>query len=154
MEKTIQIGNVEVNLKATARNLLLYRAAFGEDMLKAAGKLFKLFKPVIDEDTGAILRRPLLKEDGTLELDENGRAIYEGQPVYEVDYEQLDGVGMARLIWCMARTADNNIPVFDVWMDQFESFPVMDLMNDVYDLIMVNMKSISPIKNKNAAAGN
>jgi hypothetical protein len=132
LEKTIKIGEVEVHLKANARNLLIYRSAFGEDFMKAAGGLLKVFKP---------------------RLDENGEVVTidEGQPLSDVDFTNLDGTGMMRIIWSMARTASNEIPPFDKWVDLFDAFPIMDILNDTYELIMVNMATISPIKNRSAA---
>ena len=135
MEKTITIGGIEVALKACARNLLLYRSAFGEDFMKAAGGLLKVFRP---------------------QLDENGDQVNnsEGQPVADIDLTMLDGLGLQRMVWCMARTASNEVPPFDKWVDQFEEgFPAMDILNETYELIMVNMATITPIKNKSAALG-
>lgn len=134
MEKTIRIGEIEVNLKANARNLLIYRAAFGEDFMKAAGGLLKVFKP---------------------RLDENGEVVTneDGQPLSDIDFTNLNGIGMMRMIWSMARTASNETPPFDKWVDQFDAFPVMDILNDTYELIMANMATISPIKNRRAAPG-
>ena len=135
MEKTIKIGEIEVNLKANARNLLLYRAAFGEDFMKAAGSLSRVFKPILDKNGDAVCNA-------------------EGQPLNEMDLTAMDSLGLAQMIWCMARTADNDVPVFDKWMDELDVFPVMDILKEAYDLIAVNMATISPIKNKSAAPKN
>lgn len=133
MEKTIVIGGIDVQLKANGRNLLLYRAAFGEDFMKAAGGLLKVFKPIRDENG-----KPVVNADG--------------QPMADIDLTMLDGLGLQRIIWCMARTQSNDVPPFDKWVDQFEDgFPAMDILNESYELIMVNMATISPIKNRNAA---
>lgn len=43
MEKKITLGGKEILLKATAMNLLIYQAEFGEDMFKAKGELLKAF---------------------------------------------------------------------------------------------------------------
>lgn len=65
------------------------------------------------------------------------------------DFSNLDSLGVARLIWTMAKTADKNIPDFEEWFDGIEMFPVLDILGDTMELIMANLTSTTTIKPKN-----
>jgi len=66
------------------------------------------------------------------------------------DFAQLDSLGVARVVWTMAKTADKDLLPFEKWFEGIEQFPVLDILGDIMDLIMSNLTSISTIKPKNA----
>ena len=66
------------------------------------------------------------------------------------DFAQLDSLGVARVVWTMAKTADKDLPPFEKWFEGIEQFPVLDILGDCMELIMANLTSTSTIKPKNA----
>ncbi len=65
------------------------------------------------------------------------------------DFSNLDSLGVARLIWTMAKTSDKSIPDFEDWFEGIEMFPVLDILNDCMELIMANLTSTTTVKPKN-----
>lgn len=122
MEKTINIGGKEVKLKANAMQAIIFRSNFGRDILEVQASLMKL----ID-----------LNNDKT--------------PFNLDGLKYLDSVGIVQIIWTMAKAADNTIPPLEQWLEEFETFPIMDVFLDAYDLILANFTSITKIKNAKAA---
>ena len=66
------------------------------------------------------------------------------------DYDKIDGLGVARLIWTMAKTYDKDFLPFEKWFEELEAFPIMDVLADTMELIMVNLTSTTTIRSKNA----
>lgn len=53
-------------------------------------------------------------------------------------YEELKGIDMDviyNITWALAKTADNTIPEPLEWLDQFEQFPLMDIIPEIQGLI-------------------
>ena len=44
------------------------------------------------------------------------------------------------IIWVLAKTADKSIPEPMEWLDGFEEFPLMDIIPQVQDLIILSMQ--------------
>lgn len=65
------------------------------------------------------------------------------------DFTSIDSLGVARIIWTMAKTADKDLPEFDKWFEQIEVFPILDILGDTMELIMANLTSTTTIKPKN-----
>lgn len=112
MEKTVNIGGKKIKLKANARNLLVYRDAFSEDMLRPQWNF-------IDNARAGAL-------------------------------DKMDGLELAKITWTLAKTADSSVEDFDNWLDSFDSFPVIDVVNALTDVVLSNLTSITPIKNEKA----
>lgn len=110
MEKTVKIDGKDVVLKATAYNLVVYRAEFGEDIFTAKSDVFSAL------------------EGTTLNL------------------RKIDGLGTAKMIWCMAKTADEKLPGFIAWMKDIEDLPIIDLLSDNLELFISNMNQRTDIK--------
>lgn len=54
---------------------------------------------------------------------------------------------MFDLCWSLARNADPNIPAPEEWLDTFDVFPVVDVMPEIIDLLMVSLStSVKPKK--------
>jgi hypothetical protein len=66
------------------------------------------------------------------------------------NFADIDSLGVARIIWTMAKTADKDLPPFEKWFEGIEMFPVLDILGDTMELIMANLTSITTIKPKNA----
>lgn len=110
MEKTVKIDGKDVRLMATAYNLVIYRAEFGQDMFQAKSEVFS--------------------------------AISGSQ----LALNKIDGLGVARMIWTMAKTADESLPGFNQWMRSVEDLPVVDLLSDNLELFVSNMSQKTQIK--------
>lgn len=65
------------------------------------------------------------------------------------DYEKIDSLAIARLVWTMAKTKDPDFPDFEKWFEELEIFPVMDVLNDIIELVMANLTSTTTIQPKN-----
>lgn len=113
MEKTLIIDGKEVRFKSTAATPLRYKAQFGKDFFAEIVKLGLLEK--------------LVKSD----LENIKREDLEG-----MDFEVLYNI-----TWTMAKTADPKIPDPMAWLDQFDVFPVLDIISELLDLILSNMQS-------------
>ena len=123
MEKVIKIGEKEVKLKANAMQAIIYRAEFGRDIMEVQGSLMGMVN---------------FDKDGGTSININGM-------------KPIDSVGIVQIIWTMAKAADNNTPPLEQWLDQFDTFPIMDVFADAYELILANFISTTRIKNTKAA---
>lgn len=112
MEKTIEIDGKQVRFKSTAATPLKYKAQFRKDYFSEILKLGKLEK--ISSDSGNIDYDVLSNAD------------------FEVFYN---------IIWVLAKTADKSIPEPLTWLDEFEEFPLFEIIPEIQDLIIGNMKS-------------
>ncbi len=109
MEKTITIHEKQVKFKSTAGTVRRYRNQFGKDFFADIVKMYPLMQ---------------LKEKG---LDTNN-----------MDYEALQHLDFSvfeNIMWALAKTADNNISDPDTWFDGFETFPIMEVLPEVQELI-------------------
>ncbi|HDR7449715.1 TPA: hypothetical protein QCX35_005948, partial [Bacillus toyonensis] len=43
------------------------------------------------------------------------------------------------LTWLFAKTADSSIPDPMTWLDEFEEFPIEDIMPEIMELVQVTM---------------
>ena len=63
-----------------------------------------------------------------------------------VDFRKISSLHIARLAWCMAKTADAALPPFEDWFADLPAFPALDMYTELIELITVNMTA------KNAVA--
>lgn len=123
MEKIIKIGEKDVRLKANAMQAIIYRREFGRDIMEVQGSLISM-----------------------VDIDSKGKTS-----VNLAGVKGIDGVGIVQIIWTMAKAADDTIPPLEQWLEQFDTFPIMDIFMDSYELILANFISASRIKNRKAA---
>lgn len=112
MEKTITIDGKEVKLKSTAATALRYKAQFGKDFISEIVKLNKLGKLDLTED-----------DEVNLESLEN------------VDFEVF-----YNFTWVLAKTADATIPEPLSWLDQFDEFPLFDIIPQIQDILAATIQ--------------
>lgn len=112
MEKTIQIGDKEIQLKATAAILLRYQMQFHRDALK---DIFSLFEGLNVETISPTHTQQISLSD-SLQL--------------------MDIVIFQQLMWVMAKTANKDTPDFLHWLDSFDEFPIFDCINDIMELLL------------------
>ncbi|MFH7833826.1 hypothetical protein [Bacillus luti] len=115
MEKTIVIDGQKVKLKATAATVKRYKAQFRRNLFADLMAL------------GAI--NALTSADGS------------EQPidVSNLDLGKVDFELIYDLTWLYAKTADPNIPDPMTWLDEFEEFPIEEIMPEVMELVQVTM---------------
>ena len=105
MEKTIEIDGKQVRFKSTGALPMRYKSQFGRDFFK---DLFKMQAAVEVKN----------KEEATL-----------------ADIEKLDFDTFYKIIWVLAKTADKNIPQMEAWLDSFDEFPMMYILDEVMEMI-------------------
>lgn len=59
----------------------------------------------------------------------------------EVDPEKIDLDVFYRLSWVMAKTADKDILPMMEWLDDFDEFPIFDVIEEMSDLVASMIKS-------------
>ena len=59
----------------------------------------------------------------------------------EVDPEKIDLDVVYRIAWVMAKTADKEIPPMMEWLDDFDEFPIFDVIEEMSDLVASMKKS-------------
>lgn len=69
------------------------------------------------------------------------------------EFEALDLDIFEKIAWCMAKTADDNVPDIEHWLDEFETFDVMQVLPEIMALLVSNMEQINN-KKKLEAQGN
>ena len=114
MEKTIYIDEQPIRLKSSAGLPKRYKAQFRRDYFGDLLKLSKVF-----ENRG------------------------KGTKVASATFEDLDHLDMDviyDIIWTMAKTADRNIPEPLEWLDEFEVFPLAEIMPQIQELITGTMQ--------------
>lgn len=70
-----------------------------------------------------------------------GEKIETGQ-----EFEALDLDIFEKIAWCMAKTADNTIPEIENWLDEFETFDIMQVLPQIMELLIANMEQINDKK--------
>lgn len=107
------IDGKQVTFKSTAATQLRYKAQFGKDYFADIMKLYPLAKlaDVNPEDM----------DMETLKL--------------------LDLEVFYNLLWAMAKTADKSLPDPITWLDEFEVFPLFEILPEVQELIISNLQT-------------
>lgn len=113
MEKTIVIDGKEVQFKSTGGSAIRYKAQFGRDFFADVAKLnsMKKLTKIDDED---------FKPE---------------------DLEGLDFTFFYNIAWVFAKTADKDIPDQLSWLDDFEEFPIMEIIPEIQELITATLKT-------------
>jgi hypothetical protein len=125
MEKTIVIDDQEVKFKSTGSVPLRYKAQFQRDYFADIAKL----QDVLVSNT---------KEKDVKEED--------------IDFSRLDVDVFYRIVWTLAKNADKEIPDLLNWLDEFNSFPIIEVAFELMDIITASIqskkKSLPPMKRK------
>lgn len=62
------------------------------------------------------------------------------------DFDAIDLEIFEKIAWCMAKTYDNSIPDIEPWLDQFETFDIMQVLPEIMNLLVANMEQINTKK--------
>ena len=113
MEKTITIDGKEVRFKTNGATPMRYKAQFGQDYFKEILKMAPL---------EALGRKR--KED-----------------IDAKDLEALDFEVFYNIAWMMAKTADSSIPDPIAWLEQFDEFPMAEVIPELQDMLLASIQT-------------
>lgn len=116
MEKTIKIDNKDVRFRCTAFTFILYKQQFNSEFIADIAKLQESFN-----------------------TNKAGK-------VTGIDYTKLSLDVFYQIAWACAKTADDHIPDAMAWLDSFETFPIMDIMPQIMDMVGQNLKMNITVK--------
>lgn len=137
MNKTIIIDGNNVPLKITASFPYRYKAQFGHDILK-------VIMPIIGDLIPLAVKMRNFESVDDLEN--------ENEDVISELVNRLDGIEMTTLfniVWILAKTADKNIPEPEEWLDEFDAFPLGEILPEVLSLIIETFATTQEPKQKN-----
>ena len=120
--KKVLIGEKSVSLRANASFLLIYKDEFSREALTDVFPLMQMVLPIIGLARGETL-------DSTTAM-----ALVDG-------LEKFNTETLVNIIWAMAKNADNTIGEPREWLDTFEDFPLLDILNDVIPFLLESMIS-------------
>jgi hypothetical protein len=115
MEKTIIIDSKKVRFKSNGSTALRYKVQFQKDYFKEIMKMLPLVKVS-------------KKKKNPEEIDVK-------------DLETLDFEVFYNIAWTMAKTADPSIAEPLEWLDEFDEFPIADILPELQDLIEATLKT-------------
>lgn len=113
MEKTIVIDGKNIRFKSTGGSAIRYKAQFGKDFFTDVAKLSSLNK---------------LKNKNDNELSPE-------------DMEKIDFDFFYNLAQVFAKTANKEIPNQLDWLDEFDEFPIMDIIPELMELVTATLKT-------------
>lgn len=117
MEKTINISGHDVRCRCTAKTLLIYKAQTGREWLEDVQELQQVIKKA-NKSTPA---------EQVIEANNGTKCC--------LDVAKLNTETAMNVAWSMAKTADKTIPDVEEWLDEFDSFPVLTVMVELYPMM-------------------
>ena len=78
--------------------------------------------------------RDLIKD--IIALEKKFRNVKSGMAQFEI--VELDM--FEKIAWSMAKTANENVPDIDHWLDEFDSFSIMKVLPDIMELLIGNLR--------------
>jgi hypothetical protein len=113
MEKTIIIDGKEIRFKSNGATPMRYKAQFGRDYFKEILKMAPL-EALANKD----------KKDIDIK-----------------DLEALDFEVFYNIAWIMAKTADSSIPEPISWLEQFDEFPMAEIIPELQDMLLASIQT-------------
>lgn len=130
MEKTIEISGKKVRLKTSGAFPLRYKAQFHKDYFKELVKLVPLLKVYEKVEKSKSKKNELQNMVDAMNL---------------IDFELFYNI-----VWTMAKTADPSIPEPLEWLDQFETFPIIEILPQMQEMMTAmiatekNLQAVHP----------
>lgn len=115
MEKTIEVDGKKIPLKSTGATVLRYKQQFGKDYF---GELLKMTKAI----------EPMKKNKKMTNLADSDLSLLDFEILYN-------------FIWVLAKTANPTIPEPLEWLDGFDSFPIVEIMPEIEDLLAASIQT-------------
>lgn len=113
MEKTIIIDGKQIRFKTNGATPLRYKAQFGKDYFQEIVKLAPL------ENLMGKKKKEITSED-----------------LKVIDFEIFYNIS-----WIMAKTADPTIPEPLEWLDQFDEYPIADIIPELQELMAASFQT-------------
>jgi hypothetical protein len=113
MEKTITIDDKEIRFKTNGATPLRYKAQFGRDYFKEILKM-------------APLQNLSKKKKENIDAK---------------DLEALDFEVFYNMAWIMAKTANPSIPEPIEWLEQFDEFPMAEIIPELQDMLLTSLQT-------------
>jgi len=134
MEKTINIGGIDVKLNNNAAWAMEYQDQFGEDILPVvlplAATVTEAFAAILAEAGTDVNVRSFAEAI-------QGRAVEILAPIYQSEIVKL----VYNVTWALAKNADPEIPEPKKWIRQFDTFPLDVVIPEVYGMIIQGFAS-------------
>lgn len=125
MEKTISIDGKDIPFKSSGATVLRYKAQFGKDFFVEILKLSSLKKLFNDKQ----------KEQKSASGDNEEVEGLDDFKINPADLEHIDFDVLFNIAWVLAKTADKSIPDPMTWLDEFDEFPLYEIIPELQDLI-------------------
>lgn len=115
MEKIIPIDGKDIKFKSSGAVPLRYKAQFQRDYFGDISKLQDLIVNNLDSP-----------EDITPD---------------DIDLSRMDFDVFYRIVWTLAKTADKDIPDLMNWLDEFGSFPIIEVTLELMEIITASIQT-------------
>lgn len=142
MIKTIKIGEKDVKLDNNIVWALNYRNQFGKDIIPT---LMPAAAMIIDVIAGVV--RSGATSDGKFDagkMFENVDDDVISDAIVHASGLELND--FLELTWALAKTADDSIPEPEVWLRQFDTFPLDEVGPAVFDMVISGVVSSKNLK--------
>ena len=113
MEKIIEIDGKKIGFKTNGATPLRYKAQFGKDYFKEILKLMPLEKM-------------MKKKKSEIEIS---------------DLDALDFEMFYNISWIMAKTYDPTIPEPMEWLEQFDEYPIAEIIPELQELMSASFQT-------------
>lgn len=124
MEKVINIGATPVRLKTNGNALRIYKRDFGRDLIPDLFSIYGDKKDLEGVNSGA-----------------------------SVDVEKLNPEALYNITYTFAKIADDSIGTLDEWLESLDSFPLVDVANEVIPFVVECISTDATVKKQMASAG-
>ena len=144
MIKTITIDDKDIVLDNNVGWTLIYRDQFGRDIIPA---IMPLLAGALDVVSG-IFQEAGDKKEITIE---NLAKLADGDTLINamIHIGGFEFVDFINITWAMAKNADDSIPEPNIWLKQFDEFPVDIIGAEVVKLIFKGMVSSKNLERLN-----
>jgi len=143
MIQTLKINDKNVQFNSSAGWLFTYQAHFGKDILPDIFPLIQTVSEIVIESINIVDAVPgedFQVSDITSQIDEttieNALLTLEGLQVTTV----------YKIIWALAKNADDSIPPVVEWLNSFENFPLDEIVPEIYRMIALSCVSAKNLK--------
>lgn len=149
MEKTIKIGKKSIRLSNATKWMLVYRKQFNRDILPT---LMPLMASALDVFNGLLNETGLSEDVGAEDI----LKVLDGDTFIDalIHLGTFEIVDLIDITWSLAKTADENLPDPETWVEDLDSFPLDVIIPAVFGLIFKgvistkNLKRLEDLKKK------
>lgn len=140
MEKIIKIDNdTSIKVSNNVSWLFAYRSQFGRD-------IFPVLVPVLNAGIEIISKLSEQMKDGDLTMEAIRSVPAEEWQDAVIELSGLEAVDIVQIVWAMAKAADDNIEPPEVWLRQFDIFPLDIILPEVIGLAAQGLVSSKNLK--------